>query len=253
MILLCICWYCHRPGELVCHAAGLPEQRHSDKLCIWAASADAVARCGSWGVKHSDARGEDLCAEAGHDADENSAETQTRYALLGLALRYRRHSSPWARVGDSTWAKFGGGSGPSRRAVRAPVVVRHRDHETQGWDVPCAVRTDSAGRIYVVFSSVSYGTKKQRRGGFSARTAADGVSGQCRASSPLRLIKAWGAGCRSDNSRARSRRARLRSGGGVGSLDAQRCTWFPRPSAWPRADPTKTPIPCQSTNLTGRQ
>jgi hypothetical protein len=27
---------------------------------------------------------------------------------LGLALRYRRLSSPWARVGDSTWGKFGG-------------------------------------------------------------------------------------------------------------------------------------------------
>jgi hypothetical protein len=46
--------------------------------------------------------------------------------------------------------------GPSRRAVRAPVVVRHRDHETQGWDVPCAVAIDSAGRIYVPFSSVGY-------------------------------------------------------------------------------------------------
>ena len=34
---------------------------------------------GHGGVKHSDARGEDLCAEAGHDADESSAETQTRY------------------------------------------------------------------------------------------------------------------------------------------------------------------------------
>jgi hypothetical protein len=59
-------------------------------------------------VKHSDAWGEDLSAGAGPDADENSAKTQTRYALLGLALRYRRLSSPWARVGDSTWGKFGG-------------------------------------------------------------------------------------------------------------------------------------------------
>ena len=95
--------------------------------------------------------------------------------------------------------------------------------------------------------------EKTATGRFFSPHGSRRVSGQCRAWSPLRLIKAWGAGCRSDNSRARSRRARLRSGGGVGSLDAQRSTWFPRPSAWPRADPTKTPIPCQSTNFTGRQ
>ena len=78
------------------------------------------------GVKHGHAWGEDLSAGAGHDADENTAKAQTRYALLGLALRYRRLFSPWARVGDSTWGKFGGdldlytpgGEGAGRR--RAP-------------------------------------------------------------------------------------------------------------------------------------
>lgn len=61
------------------------------------------------GVKHGDAWGEDLSAGAGHDADEIPPKRKlTRYALLGLALRYRRLFSPWARVGDSTWGKFGG-------------------------------------------------------------------------------------------------------------------------------------------------
>lgn len=44
------------------------------------------------------------------------------------------------------------------RAVRAPVDVRRRDHETQGWDVSCAVTIDSAGRVCVASSSVGYGT-----------------------------------------------------------------------------------------------
>jgi hypothetical protein len=145
------------------------------------------------GVKHAMHGERILCAGAGQDADENSAKTQTRYALLGLALRYRRFASPGGAGRRFYSGEVLGRSGSSRGAVRAPVVVRHRDHGRQGWDVPCVVAIDSAGRIYVAFKLRGLRhEEKQRRGGFQPGRREAACQDNKRASWPLRLIKAWG-------------------------------------------------------------
>ena len=140
----------------------------------------------AWRAKHGGAWGQDLSLGQTTTQIEIYAKTETRYALLRLALRYRWLSSPWAWVGDSTWASVVR-SGPSRPAERAPVIVRHRDHETQGWDVPCAVAIDSAGQDLRGLQLRGLQHENIATWRFLIRAPAGGGSGHCGASWLLRL------------------------------------------------------------------
>lgn len=116
----------------MCHAAGLPEQRQGDTLCMWAASADGVARCGSWRSSMA-MHGERIYLLEQATTQMKYRQSANSVRIIRTALRYRRLFSPWARVGDSTWGKFGGdldldtpgGEGAGRR--QAPGVTRRRD------------------------------------------------------------------------------------------------------------------------------
>ena len=100
MILLCISSYRHRPGEFLCHAAGLPEQRLCDTLCIGAASAEVVAGSGSWGQSMAVHGDRIYILEQATTQMKITQKTETRYAEVPFDIGgSARHG---ARVGDFT-------------------------------------------------------------------------------------------------------------------------------------------------------